>query len=670
MPAAPAAHPRLSRAERRRAAATPPSGRGLSSVLSAAPTLLTVLWLAATVALFVFIARGILAKVTWYLAVDQYGYLTFAHDLMHGRIFHDWPPIHALAARLPSPVDVLSQTYVYDQGRLYCRYSPGFPLILAGWLRLFGDDGAHYLNPTVFVLLLLVALAFQAAVFQSRWRATAGVALIVLCPTFVHLWALTLVRDLPTHLAALIGLTLLLPSGARGLDARRTAAAGLALGYAGSIRPDAVIYLAPALLMAAERWRRERPGWGTALRRLGVGALAVVLGLAPFLAYNRVATGSAFRPTQGMEIQHFLTTSAASTAPEPPPGAALARVGFPPGAWHGGTGTAVQGGGLRLANLPRVLPANIELLRVAYGDVLLGLAIWGAFLALVQRRLLFFGPATYSVLALLFFSCWSKPDSSRYLAGVHIFLPMLIVEGTLGTLDLVRRLAVQRHVSLARGVAVACAALVVAGALLIRSETARGALPALLIIVPGAAAAAALAAAVRPARAVASVAAPALALVLVTLSCSRTAEGLEARARFQRPEMLQARATFARAVQPDAVVITTEDVGRPGENIDYYSGVAHAFYLTDLARWRMTVTEAAGLLAGAGLHPYLLIPTNQPGGARMIQQLRGTFWVDPVADIPAAKAIDYFTAAAFYPNGIHMQLYSVRPHVPEATLPP
>ena len=47
---------------------------------------------------------------------------------------------------------MLVQTYVYDHGKLYCRYAPGFPILLAGWLTLFGDDGAHYLNPTIFIV--------------------------------------------------------------------------------------------------------------------------------------------------------------------------------------------------------------------------------------------------------------------------------------------------------------------------------------------------------------------------------------------------------------------------------------------------------------------------------------------------------------------------------------
>jgi hypothetical protein len=85
-----------------------------------------------------FLTRAIEARITWYLAVDQFGYLQFAHDLLHGKIFHDWEPASILR-NLPKRTDMLAQTYVYDNGKLYCRYSPGFPMLVAGWLALFGD---------------------------------------------------------------------------------------------------------------------------------------------------------------------------------------------------------------------------------------------------------------------------------------------------------------------------------------------------------------------------------------------------------------------------------------------------------------------------------------------------------------------------------------------------
>ena len=63
------------------------------------------------------------------------------------------------------------------------------------------------------------------------------------------------------------------------------------------------------------------------------------------------------------------------------------------------------------------------------------------------------------------------------------------------------------------------------------------------------------------------------------------------RAPFQRAQMLEARANMQRLLEPNSVVITTEEVGRPAENIEYYSGVANALYITDLERWQLTAVQ-------------------------------------------------------------------------------
>src|SRR5881628_1106613 len=106
-----------------------------------------VVWAGATVVVLALAAAAIEHKVTWYLAVDQFGYLLFARDLLHGRIFHEWPVANVLAGLLPERTDVLAQTYVWDHGLLYSRYAPGFPIILAAWVWLFGEAAAHLLNP-------------------------------------------------------------------------------------------------------------------------------------------------------------------------------------------------------------------------------------------------------------------------------------------------------------------------------------------------------------------------------------------------------------------------------------------------------------------------------------------------------------------------------------------
>src|SRR5439155_78990 len=276
---------------------------------------------------------------------------------------------------------------------------------------------------------------------------------------------------------------------------------------------------------------------------------------------NTAATGRPWRLTQGMEVQGFLAA---------PPGDARApRMGLPPGAWgagtletvqwRGGTLETVQGGGLRLANLPRVLPENLAHLRAAYGDALLALAVFGALVALGGRRILLLAALPYALLALIFFSCWSKPDP-RYLSGVHLLLPLLVVEGALGTPALVRRLA----------------------------------------------------RAGRPAEAWGLAAGFALLLGAATLGVGEGAGTL-------------------------------------------------ALGLAGLGRLGCTVGDAAELRARGGMRPYLLLPKAHPGLAPLLAALGRRFAVELAADIPARRAVDYFVAAQFLPEGIHMQLHRLGP---------
>src|SRR5262249_33729050 len=135
-----------------------------------------------------FLARAIEARITWYLAVDQFGYLQFAHDLLHGKVFHDWEPAKIMR-NLPARTDMLAQTYVYDHGKMYCRYAPGFPMLIAGWLALFGDERVSFLNPTILLALLGVAIACEWRLSGSVWRGLVVAVLIALCPTMMYWWS-------------------------------------------------------------------------------------------------------------------------------------------------------------------------------------------------------------------------------------------------------------------------------------------------------------------------------------------------------------------------------------------------------------------------------------------------------------------------------------------------
>ncbi len=632
------------------------------SVRRTAPRILRYASLAAMVVLLWYTWVGLERQITWYLAVDQFGYLTFAHDLLKGKIFTDWRPLEALGWIIPPRTDILAQTYVKDGNVAYCRYSPGFPIILATWIGLLGDERAHYLNPTIFLALLTVAFFFQWRLFRSPWRAGAGTAMITVFPTFIHLWGLTLTRDLAAHLSALIGLFLLLPVHGRRLGFGRVLAAGLALGFAVTTRPDAVLYLIPAAGIALLRWGREGRGLGPLARATAAGAIGFVIGVAPFLAYNRAATGNPFLPTQGMELpllpsQPLRRSNAAPRVRmhQPPAVEGDANVGYPSPGWRGGTHEQVQGGGLRISNLATTLPGNWAILNRAYTPQLLGLALWGVVVAFVFRPLLLVSGLLYGLVAFLFFSCWPRPDH-RYLVGVFVFLPMFLVEGTVGTLDLIRLCWRRRQRELGRSLGVAMA-LLLGCAIAIWGWATTPPLSTLSLLLPIVAGVGAIAGGLSGRR-VAAIAAPVLMVAIVAVKVSRVDAEATRRAPFQRTQMLQARANLNKLIEPGAVIITSEETGRPAENIEFYSGIANAMYLTDLERWRLPIWQAAAQLLLAGMRPYLYIASGQDGKAEMLQELREHFTVDLVADIPPDRAMLHFVAAPFH-RGLRMELYRI-----------
>src|SRR5262249_8567217 len=169
---------------------------------------------------------------------------------------------------------------------------------------------------------------------------------------------------------------------------------------------------------------------------------------------------------------------------------------------------------------------------------------------------------------------------------------------------------------------------------------------------------AALLAAVWPQRRIAFLAAPALMLALVVVRVQQVQAESGRRAPFQRDEMLDARANIQKLLPPGSVVITTEDVGRPAEDIESYSGVAHAMYLTDLARWRLALPTTAASLILDRQRPYLYIPAKEPGKDEMLASLRKVFQVDLVAAIPPQRAMAHFVAAPFH-RGVAMELYAI-----------
>ena len=66
-------------------------------------------------------ADGLVRLNTWYLASDQFAFLTFARDLRRGTVFHEDPSWTLIAQRSPFTFDALAQTYFWRDGKLFSR---------------------------------------------------------------------------------------------------------------------------------------------------------------------------------------------------------------------------------------------------------------------------------------------------------------------------------------------------------------------------------------------------------------------------------------------------------------------------------------------------------------------------------------------------------------------
>ena len=345
-------------------------------------------------------SRGLERLNTWYLASDQFAFLTMAEDLRAGRITHTDELYDFMPRWHPGPFDALAQTYHLRHGVLHSRYPPGFPLLLAGVGRVFGETGEHWLNPFLYILILLVLPLLAFSSLRSvepilGWAtAAASVWLLLLLPTDVHLWGITVARDLPAHLFGLIAL-LAAVSGRFGW-------AGLALGLACTVRPDSALYAASLGAIALVR--------GGVLAAAGWGALGFFVGAAPLFAYNWALLGNPFSFTQGNEFDFF-----------------LASLPSFPSVAHASTSSVPAGGGFRAAHFVGTMPGNLAHLRGSFGWFLVP-AVLGSAWGLRRARMLVAVFLPYAAVAVVFYGFWGHPDP-RYLAGVSLCLMPPVATG-------------------------------------------------------------------------------------------------------------------------------------------------------------------------------------------------------------------------------------------------
>jgi len=549
-------------------------------------------------------ARGLVRHNTWYLASDQFAFLTFADDLLRGSAFHD-PSMLAEMAGPTMPreagVDAYYQTYIYRGGRLYSRYPPGYPLLLAAAKLVGGESAQHWLNPALYLLLVVVVGRLAALLVPPalRWAAAAtAMWTLLVIPVEVHYWGITIARDLPAHLAAL-GAVLCAAAGA-------TTGMGLLLGVAATMRPDAVLW-APAVALVSPTLARDR-------RSVVRGSLAFGLGILPLLVYNTVTQGHPLAFTQGSEFRGMLTSGLGVST------LLAADLIF------------VSGGGFRLINFPTTFVAHANYLAGSFGGFLwlaVGMLVAGTVRRLPMARAL----GSYVVIGLVFYSCWGHGDP-RYLVGVSLSLIVLAAAALVRIADWLAD-ATGPLGTRTFGLAV------VAGVLVLGTFVTRDPSRGLATLEWSAVAALGAAWAAGSLPALRAVAALVPAVAFAVFGIVRVLGSATSAAGFRADDVARARATIQALVPPGALVLASPGIGRPAENWTHYARVEthypgeldRLFSDANLVAWRRTESgRALYLLLGAAERDPFTAPRSwislRPIARRDGEALRDWF-VDP-----------------------------------------
>lgn len=546
---------------------------------------------------------------TWYLASDQFAFLTFADDLLHGSPFHDPTVVQEMMGpTLPreAAADAYYLTYIYRDGRLYSRYPPGYPMLLAIAKLVGGATAQHWLNPALYLVLVLVVARLAALIVPPRMRwgaaATAMWTLLVI-PVEVHYWGITVARDLPAHLLAL--------GAVLAAAAAAPASSGLLLGLAATMRPDAVLW-APAVALAAPAAVRD--GRGVARSSLAFG-----LGVLPLLAYNTVTQGHPLAFTQGSEFHGVFKSGLGGPL-------FAADVSF------------VSGGGFRMINFPATFVAHVTYLVGSFGGFLwlaLGMLVAGG----VRRIPVACALGSYVVIGSVFYSFWGHGDP-RYLVGVSLSLIVLAAAAT-------TRIADEAGDSSVPARTRAAAVVVVAGVLLLGAfvprDPARG-----LYILEWSTATALLGAwliGLRAGRRERAALVPAVGLaafgIFRVIVSSTPASG------FGADDVARARAAIESLVPPGALVLTSPAIGNPAENWTHYTH-AEAHYPGELDRVFSDANLLAYRLTESGRSLYLLL-----GAAERDPFTAPRAWITmrPIARRSGEALRDWFVNPERAPSG-------------------
>lgn len=205
--------------------------------------------------LLVLILLGIFG-ITNYNALlnsDGFTYLSWARTLAAGEFGGDPGIYAALREHWPEGrVSLESGNRHLDGGFIFIGVDPGYPLLLAGAIRLFGFPAAFFINPLLGLVVVLAGFFFFRSSFSPSTSAPAAavlgvILLLLLPPGRILLSTVKIMRDIPPLAFLALSYALLASSRPRAAAVRIPVAFAF-LAAAVLVRYNYMAYAVPALI--------------------------------------------------------------------------------------------------------------------------------------------------------------------------------------------------------------------------------------------------------------------------------------------------------------------------------------------------------------------------------------------------------------------------------------
>ena len=227
---------------------------------------------------------------------DSYGYVSEAHLFATGRLHADAPLIGAFPHVPSMAVTPLGYRPADDGSRtLVPVYSPGLPLTMAPFERVFGPSSVYAVLPLLSALA--VWCTFRMGVHLAGSAAGAGAALLLFAsPAMLFQAVGAPMSDGPAMGWLILGLLLLVK---RPTSPWMAMCSGLAIGMAILTRPNLVLVAVPPGLLLLYQVVTASAGRRQALTRLGSFSSSVVAACLVVAWLNTVWNGSPLRSGYG-----------------------------------------------------------------------------------------------------------------------------------------------------------------------------------------------------------------------------------------------------------------------------------------------------------------------------------------------------------------------------------